>query len=128
MLFFEYFFWHYSIALKDIAEISRNYLRATWFRFGVVFHLRTLFYPWRRQLVDDEPQEGLIMNLLMKVVTWFVDLYFRLIAALVRFSVVLTGLFACAFIILVFTVVFIVWLLWPLIFIIAMSKGIALLT
>ncbi len=123
MLFFQYFLWHYTTAVKHLLEIARNYLVATWFRFGILFHLRTLFYPWRRQLVDDTPDEGIIMFLLSKIGTIVTDLIFRFIAALLRLSVIISGLITLITLICLFAVLLVAWLLWPIIFILSISKG-----
>lgn len=129
MLFFEYLFWHYSTAIKQILAIAHNYLIASWFRFGIFFHLRTLLYPWHRQVVPpDDSEEGIFFTLLNKAAGWIADLYFRLIAALLRLSVVFGGLISCTLIFLIFLFIIIVWLFWPFIVLISISKGITLLT
>lgn len=127
MLFFQYFVWHYTTAIKNIFAIARNYLVATWFRFGILFHLRTLFYPWRRQLVDDTSDEGILMFLLSKIGTIITDLIFRFIAALLRLSVIISGLITLITLICLFTVLLVAWLLWPIIVILSINKGIQIL-
>jgi len=125
MLFFQYILWHYTTAIKHLLEIARNYFVATWFRFAITFHLRTLFYPWRRQLINDAPDEGILMFFLSKIGTIITDLIFRFIAALLRLSVILSGLITLIFLVCFFTALLIAWLLWPIIGIISISKGIA---
>jgi len=52
-----------------------------------------------------------------------IDIYTRFLAALIRLSIIITGLIAEIIVIIFFTALFIGWLLWPVIFIALIIKG-----
>ncbi len=127
MLSTEYLAWHYGSGLRGLVRIAKNYCIAHWYRFGIGFHLRTLFYPWRRQYAEDEKTDGVLMRVVMWAVGKIVDLYFRLVAAVVRLTVVLVGLVYVSLTACFFTIAILAWLLWPAVAVGSITLGVTLL-
>lgn len=123
MAWLEYFYWHYAIAPGAILELSRNYLIGTWHRFLISTHFRTLLSPWHRTRPSDLSKT---QNIGDKIMNMVIDFYIRILAAIVRLTIILVGLIAEIVIIAVFTALLVVWLLWPVIFIWSVSYGLKL--
>ena len=120
MLPLNYIYWHYAIAPSAILGLLKNYLIGTWHRFLISTHFKMLFAPWHRT----RPSEiGATINFGDKIADAIVDFYIRILAAVIRLFVILIGLTAEIFVIVVFLILFVVWLLWPLIFIFFLVKG-----
>lgn len=123
MLFLHYIYWHYLIATRNIWEIWSNYERATWHRFLIVRHLQTLLAPWHRQRPSDVKKSR---DATGKILDGMIDFYVRIAAALVRLTIVATGLVVQFLWLGLFIALFFAWLLWPLILVISVIKGLTL--
>lgn len=123
-IFLEYFYWHYTIAPFEILKIMGNYLKATRHQFLMVQHLKTLFAPWHRQNPSDFGARQ--KTFFDKILDSLADLYIRLIAAGIRLSIIFIGLVWQLVLLVVFLLLFIVWLAWPIISIFMVIKGMAL--
>ena len=123
-IFLDYLSWHYGDALRAILVIQKNYILGVWHRFLISQHFRTLFSPWHRRQPSDS---GGPSNIGEKILNAIADFYIRILAALVRSTIIITGLICCVVIYVVFWLVFIFWLLWPLIFIVLFIKGLSLI-
>lgn len=121
-IFLEYFYWHYAVAPFEILRIMKNYLIAVWHRFLVVRHFETLFSPWHRQNPSDFGRRE--RNLGDKILDAIADLYIRLIAACIRLTIIVGGLLTELLALVVFILLFIVWLGWPMIAIYLIIKGV----
>lgn len=125
-IFLEYFYWHFTVAPFEILKIMNNYLVSIWHQFLIVQHFKTLFSPWHRQNPSDiGPKSETFTDKIMNVVT---DIYIRLIAACIRLTIILIGLFVELLAIIGFLLLFVVWLAWPAIAIYLIIKGINLVT
>ena len=122
-IFLEYFYWHYAIAPFEILRIMRNYLIANWHRFLITQHFKTLFSPWHRQNPSDIGSKQKAFT--DKILDAVVDLYIRLIAAGIRTIIILTGLVVELLTLIFFLVLFVAWLVWPVIAIYLITKGLA---
>jgi len=126
MIIADYFRWHYTRGIKDLLAIARNYTIAHWHRFGISFHARTLFYPWRRQYVEEDKTGGILSRIGMWMITKIVDLYFRFVAAIVRSTVIAVGLFYVLATMIFFGAVVGGWILWPALALASLTKGVML--
>jgi hypothetical protein len=124
MILADYIYWHYGIAPLGILELLKNYLIGIWHKFLIATHFKTLLAPWHRT----KPSEiETAKKLGDKILDFIIDFYIRIIAVLVRLSIILLGLFTELMAIIVFIFLFIFWLLWPIIFVILVGQGLALI-
>lgn len=124
MILIDYFYWHYSIAPLGILGLLKNYLIGIWHRFLIATHFKTLLAPWHRA----RPSElGAARTFGDRIANGIVDFYIRIIAAIIRLIIILTGLIFELAIVAAFAALMIVWLLWPVIFVWSVSRGLALL-
>ena len=124
MLLIEYLYWHFAIAPRKILEIAANYMTATWHRFLIVQHLGSLFAPWHRRLPSDFGKTKSVGDRVTNVIT---DIYIRFFAACIRMTIVLSGLFVEVVLFFLTFLLFFAWVLWPLVAIAMIGKGISLL-
>ena len=124
MLLIDYLYWHYSFAPISILGLFRNYMVGTWHKFLIATHFKTLLAPWHRA----KPSEfGTTTTIGGKILNIIADFYIRIIAAIIRLIIILLGLFVELIVIIAFVALFIAWLLWPVIFIWSVSKGLSLI-
>src|SRR3989344_5252230 len=124
-IFIKYVYWHFTIAPLQIMVIMTNYLRAFWHRFLIGQHFKTLFAPWHRQEPSQlAPKRS--KNFVDKILDFIADIYIRLIAATIRLSVIIAGLVTQLFIALGFTALFLVWIIWPVLAIYLIFRGLSL--
>lgn len=123
-IFLDYIFWHYQIAPKEIFGILKNYLTGNWHKFLITKHLKTLFYPWHRLRPSEIEKTNKISE---KIANAIIDFYIRILAALVRLTIVLTGLIYELITIIIFLALFLIWLFWPVVFIYLIVKGLTLI-
>lgn len=123
MVIVDYISWHFTIAPGGIWGLLNNYMKATWHRFLIVQHLKTLFAPWHRQQPSDLDGPG---GLGAKIMNSIADFYIRILAAGVRSIIIISGLIVEAIIFIAFVLLFIVWILWPIILVYLISRGLVL--
>jgi len=124
-LFLEYFYWHYTIAPFEILRIMGNYLKASRHQFLLVQHLKTLFAPWHRQNPSSFGPKNRTFG--DKILDVLVDIYIRLIAAVIRLTIIVMGLLWQLLLFIGFMVLFVGWLGWPAIAIYMIGMGIKIL-
>lgn len=115
----EYFFWHYTTALRLHLNIVSNFLWFTYHYFSVPVLVKTLFLPWRKSFVGYRvgfrPKiiaETLVVNSIMRIVGFFIRFIILTFATAILCVVALVGL-----------ATFLVWLALPAIIIILMYRG-----
>lgn len=123
-IFLEYFYWHWTIAPFEIFRILGNYLKGARHQFLIDQHLRTLFAPWHRQNPSDFGKRE--RNFTDKILDSIADLYIRLIAAGIRMMIIVMGLLWQLVLIILFLLLFVVWLAWPLIAVYLVGWGLIL--
>ena len=89
MIILDYFSWHYSKAITGIMVLMADYANAIWHRFLVVQHLKTLFAPWHRRQPSEFSKGD---DFSTRVLDALADFYIRLLAALMRTIIILSGL------------------------------------
>jgi len=124
IIFSKYISWHFTVAPQEIILLMRNFLLGTWHHFGITQHARTILYPWRKQIFDQEPGSDILANIGNKIISKIADIYLRLFAAVIRLSIIVTGLVIESVIFISFIVLLVLWILWPLVLITTISQGI----
>lgn len=124
MLLLTYLYWHYLIAPVEILKLLQNYSIATWHKFLIWGHLRTLFYPWHRIRLSDVVKPATLVD---KFGNFLGEIYIRLFVAMIRLTVVAIGLIIEGLVFTFFAVLFIAWLIWPALIFISITKGVSLL-
>ncbi len=125
-IFLGYVYWHFAVAPGGILNIMTNYAKSTWHKFLIPQHFKTLFAPWHRQ----EPSQLATKksrNFGDKILDAIVDGYIRLIAAVIRLTVIFIGLLTEVGIYLGFLAFFGLWLIWPIFAVASVIYGIGFL-
>ncbi len=117
---YNYFFWHYTEGTKEYLEIWRNYIRFFWRFFSVKLLLKTLFWPWRRDVTRHgrgfDPQEFL------QVLAF--NFISRFMGALVKLVTVAFCLLTELLIVILGAAFFVVWLFLPVVILAFLLLGI----
>jgi hypothetical protein len=108
-IFYSWIEWHYVIALRELFIISKNSFLFTFYYFSIPFLTRTLFYPWKKQKIYKE--KGFDIASFFDALVF--NLFSRFIGALIRISVIITGLLAQMLTSLVIFLVFVFWIFLP---------------
>ncbi|MEK7650321.1 MAG: hypothetical protein AAB364_00370 [Patescibacteria group bacterium] len=120
---FEYLWWHYTLAWRDLVVIWGNYLWFIYHFFSISVLARTLLAPWKR-LGEVYPAR---FNLGATLATFFINSLMRLVGAVIRIIMLVFGGLVYLLVILLGSVTLILWLVLPLIIILALVLGLALL-
>lgn len=120
---FEYLWWHYTLAWRDLGAIWGNYLWFIYHFFSIPVLIRTLFSPWKR-LGESYPER---FNLGATLATFFINSLMRLIGGVIRLALLIFGFAVYLLVILLGVITFVLWLVLPLIIILALILGLALL-
>lgn len=119
MILQEYFTWHYGKALKEIGELTKNFLWFGFHFFSIGLLWRTLYKPFYR---IHEPLKGwtTLEMLLENIVA---DVMSRVIGFVIRTLAIIIGVLFEGILLLIFIPLFIAWLLVPLLTIIFLVTG-----
>lgn len=124
MVFVNYLLWHYSTAPGQIVILLKDFSIATWHKFLILQHLRTLFAPWHR--FSSKELFG-AKSFGDKVGNWIFDIFTRFLAALIRLSVITMGLAVQVAVVIFFIVLFAVWAFWPVVVVAFIGRGVSLI-
>jgi len=105
-----YLRWHYVSVPKAIGQCSLNFLRFLYYYFSIGFLLRTLFAPWKKQLVSRR-SPGFDLGEYFQVITF--NLISRLIGAGARTTLIFCWLTSIILSFIAGLLVFIVWAFLP---------------
>jgi len=111
LIFPHYISWHYTKAISDLLGLFKNFARFIWTFFSIKLLLQTLFVPFQKLSVKRTKKldledffSALVTNLLM-----------RLIGFIIRTFFIVIGLFSMIFYVLAYSVLFIIWIVLPLV-------------
>lgn len=122
-IFRQYLLWHFYDATRDILKAWRNFLKFNLNYFSIPLLMRTLFSHWRRYSMS----YGKGFDIGRYFEAFVFNMMSRGIGAILRIFLILIGLLVQTFIILAGTIVFISWLILPLLLIIGLIWGFKLL-
>src|SRR3989344_7465900 len=89
----DYLNWHYNIYLNRLLTIFTNLFIFPLYYFSVPLHLKTLFSPWRRQIVAKK--RGFRLNDILAVISF--NITSSVIGFIIRSSFIFYGLFLSLF-------------------------------
>jgi len=110
-IFSSWLLWHYVVALKEIYQRWRDFLRFSLDYFSIPFLLKTIFSPWRKYKVS----YGKGFDIAKILEAFGFNAFSRLLGVVIRTTVIFIGLLTE--ILIVFFGIFIIfsWILLPLI-------------
>lgn len=118
-----YILWHYTTALGEILHLSKNFIWFVTNFFSIPSLLRSLFSPWKRMTES----RGSRFNFEDIAGYIIINLFSRLVGALVRIIIILIGLL---FLIVVITTTILTYLFWifaPALLLISLLYGLILI-
>ncbi|MCL4427363.1 hypothetical protein M1534_03360 [Patescibacteria group bacterium] len=115
----DYLVWHFYEKPRDLIRVTRLWLRALNNYFSISILLRTLFYPWHRDVSTYEKGTGISERLN----AWANNLISRGIGAIARLVVVLIGAISMAAVFAVGIIVVIGWFFVPLFILLIIGIG-----
>ncbi|MEX2145259.1 MAG: hypothetical protein WD712_02725 [Candidatus Spechtbacterales bacterium] len=124
MLAISYITWHYTTAFIKILSLARNFFKAVWHKFFIGRHMLTFLAPWHRLRAKYVFQNE---NFGDKVANVLVDVFVRFLAAGIRLTIISIGLLAEVVVLACFAFILAVWILWPVVFFLMLTKGISLM-
>ena len=114
-----YFSWHYSHAFRNIFGVWSNFLWFVYHFFSVPILFATLFAPWKRMQEErdrvfdlERIASAIVVNVVMRIVGFFVRSIFIIIGMVALVTVVVFGV-----------VFYIFWVLAPFIVVIVLIAG-----
>ncbi len=103
-----WFVWHYVYAWADITRVFTNLTWFSWRLFSVPELLANLFSPFER--LDEKPKSKMPDKIAEAVM---VSLIMRLVGAVIRIPIIVLGLLATAFVLILWITAYVIWLVLP---------------
>ena len=122
-ILFQYLTWHYVDQVRGILLAWKNFLRFNLNYFSISLLLKTLFSHWRKY----QWSYGRGFDIKRYAEVFFSNLISRVIGATIRFFLILIGVAAEIFIVLAGIIVFLGWLLLPVLLLAGLWFGFKLL-
>ncbi len=119
-LAWHYFAWHYTRGLRDFLRIWGNVQWFVWHFFSVGLLLSTLFMPFRR-IRDERRKKGFDVGAFAESVV--VNVLMRIVGFFVRSVLILAGLVVSVFVLLMGVTLFVSWLFAPALYLLMMVTG-----
>jgi len=118
-IFWQWLSWQFFDIPKDILKAEKNFLRFGFFYFSIPLLLKTLFSPWRRYIWFYP--RGFDIGKYLEV--WVSNLISRIIGAILRIFLIISGLIYEILILFVGAIVFFGWLILPALLIAGLIFG-----
>ena len=122
-ILFQYLTWHYVDQVRAISRAWKNFLRFNLNYFSISLLFKTLFSHWRKY----QWSYGRGFDIKRYAEVFFSNLISRVIGATIRFFLILIGVAAEIFIVLAGIIVFLGWLLLPVLLLAGLWFGFKLL-
>lgn len=120
-----YIRWHYTYALHDFVGIGENFLWFLYHFFSLPTLTRTLFVPFYR--LSEKPHKNIVADPEAWAEALVVNTMMRLIGALMRTSLILTGVVVLCVSALTTLLLFVAWVLAPLLLFFLIASGVSLI-
>lgn len=118
-IFFQRIAWHFIEVPKEILRIWKNFLLFNLNYFSIPLLLKTLFSPWRKY---KESYRG-AFNIGRYLETFFANIIYCVLGAIVRSFLIIIGLLLEVFIFFAGPIVLIIWIVLPIILLLALIIG-----
>lgn len=119
-IFSLYLSWHFLEVPKNILTAWKNFLRFGFNYFSIPLLLRTLFSPWHKY--SWTYPRGLYIGKRLEI--FFSNLILRILGAILRVFLITFGILAEIFIVFVGVIIFLGWLISPILLIAGLVLGI----
>ena len=119
---FTYFSWWYSEEPVYLARAAQVITKKVYLNFSVPILLRTLFDPWKKDVVSVENP-----SLDTAIRIWAMNLFARVIGFIIRTITILIGLFLTGIIFVLLIIGIIAWYFMPIIILLLLINGLRLL-
>jgi len=119
----KYLIWHFYDVPEDILKAWRNFLKFNLNYFSIPLLIKTLFSHWRRYAMS----YGKRLDFGRYFETFVFNMMSRGIGAILRISLILIGLLVEIFLFFLGTIIFLLWLLLPLLLVGGLGFGFRLL-
>lgn len=118
-----YILWHYTKAFGEIRHVCSNFLWFVLYFFSLPQLLRSYFSPWKR-MTEERGQTFNFEDLAGFII---INLISRIVGAILRTFIILAGILSIIFLSLGIILIYIFWLLAPLLLAICMFYGLILI-
>ena len=118
-----YLWWHYTLALGDLAILLRDLWRFLYHFFSIPTLIRTLFAPWRR--LGESYPHGFNPQAVLEIVV--VNTLMRLVGLIFRLVMIVVGLATLMVAAVIGVCFFLIWLLLPFVIFSLATAGVFLL-
>lgn len=115
--------WYYSSAIRSLIKIWRNFIIFVREYYSIPLLLRTLFYPWRRDIT----KYGRGFSIKNFLETLGFNLISRGLGFCVRLLTIVLGLICLSGVIILGALALVIWLILPLVLLLFIGTGIFLL-
>jgi hypothetical protein len=119
-IFIQFIEWHFLEMPQEILRLWRNFLRFNLNYFSLSLLAKTLFSHWRRHHYS----YGRGFDFKRYLEVWSFNAISRGLGAIVRSILIVTGLLSEIFIILVGLIIFLIWLILPVLLILGLGFGV----
>lgn len=120
-LIFEFFWWHFFEFPKRIIQVTKDFLKFSFYHFSIVDLLKTLFSPWRGY-VWVKTKRGFDLGEILEV--FASNLISRILGAIARIFIIFVGLFFSFLILILGILALFLWVFSPAILVFLILYGI----
>ncbi len=113
--------WHYTKAIRDLILNEKNFIFFLYDFFSIRLLTHTFFAPWKG--LGERYANTSVTNITESLGVLALNMLMRLIGALIRFCVVVVGIVAIVFGVLLVIAVFFIWIFYPLIIVLLFFDG-----
>lgn len=103
-----WFIWHYVYAWADITRVFTNLAWFSWRLFSVPELLANLFSPFER--LDEKPKSNMPDKIAEAIL---VSLIMRVVGAIIRIPIIVLGMLATLFVLVLWIIAYALWLVLP---------------